>query len=263
MKVKKILISQPKPAGDKSPYFDLAKKNNIQIDFRPFTEVEPLSAKEFRTQKINILDHTAVVFTSRTAIDHFFHLVKELRLTIPESMKYFCVNEASAFYLQKYIVYRKRKIFYGEGRPEELYDLVLKHREEKYFVPLSDGQKQELCEKLDQNTIDYTKATLFKTVHSNLADLNYKDYDILTFFSPAGVASFKQTFSDFEQGSLRIATFGPATASIIKESGFQIEIEAPQPEAPSMAMALDVYLKKLTKELAAAKEAAKEAAKNK
>lgn len=257
MKVKKILVSQPKPAGDKSPYFDLAKKHNIQIDFRPFTEVEPLSAKEFRTQKINILDHSAVVFTSRTAIDHFFHLVKELRLTIPETMKYFCVNEASAFYLQKYIVYRKRKIFYGEGRPEELYDLVLKHREEKYFVPLSDGQKQELCEKLDQNEISYTKATLFKTVHSNLADLNYKEYDILAFFSPAGVASFTQSFTDYKQDSQRIATFGATTATAMREIGLQIEIEAPQPETPSMAMALEAYLKRIAKEMAAAKEAAK------
>ena len=242
MKIKSILVSQPKPSTAKSPYFDLAEKNNIKIDFRPFIQVEGISAKEFRQTRIHILEHSAVIFTSRTAIDHFFRISQDLRLTIPDNMKYFCISEATAYYLQKYIVYRKRKIFYGNGNFSDLIALMKKHKDEKLLVPLSDIHKQEIPELLDNGGFKYTKAILYRTVGSDLSDLRDVNYDILVFFSPSGIKSLFQNFPDFQQNETRIACFGPTTAQAVREAGLRLDIEAPTAKAPSMTMALEQYI---------------------
>ena len=247
MKVKKILVSQPKPVTDKSPYFDLATKTNIKIDFRPFIQVEGVSSKEFRQTRIQILDHGAVIFTSRTAIDHYFRICQETRVTVPDTMKYFCISEATAFYLQKYIVYRKRKIFYGNGTFADLTDVMKKHKDEKFLVPLSHIHKQEIPNLLEKGGFKYTKAILYKTVSSDLSDLKDVNYDVLVFFSPSGIKSLLQNFPDFEQNNTRIASFGPSTAKAVKEAGLRLDIQAPTPQAPSMTMALEQYIKKNNK----------------
>lgn len=249
MKIKRILVSQPEPTTDKNPYFELEKKNNLQIDFRQFIQVDPVSSKDFRNQKIDILEHTATVFTSRTSIDHFFRICKDLRLTIPDTMKYFCISEATAFYLQKYIVYRKRKIFYGDGRFEDLMTQIDKHNDEKFIVPLSDIHKPEIPEKLDASKINYTKAILYRTVSSDLSDIKNVNYDILVFFSPSGIESLKKNFPDFEQGEIKIACFGPTTAKAVLEAGLRLDIQAPMPKAPSMTMALEQFIKNHNKEV--------------
>ncbi|PRZ01838.1 uroporphyrinogen-III synthase [Marinilabilia salmonicolor] len=247
MKIKKILVSQPKPSTPKSPYFDLSEKNNVKIDFRPFIQVEGVSSKEFRQQKINILDHTAVVFTSRTAIDHFFRICEETRVTVPDDMKYFCISEATAFYLQKYIVYRKRKIFHSTGKFPDLVEVIKKHKQEKFLVPLSDIHKPEIPNLLTKAKIKYTKAILYRTVSSDLSDLKDINYDVLVFFSPSGIKSLMQNFPDFEQKDTLIASFGPATAKAVKEAGLRLDIQAPMPQAPSMTAALEMYIKKHNK----------------
>jgi uroporphyrinogen-III synthase len=247
LKIKKILVSQPKPETAKSPYFDLAEKNNIQVDFRPFIQVEGVPAKEFRQTRIQILDHTAVIFTARTAIDHFFHLCQELRITVPDTMKYFCISEATAFYLQKYIVYRKRKIFYGDGNFSDLIELMKKHKEDRFLVPLSDVHKMEIPQLLDKGGFKYTKATLYRTVSSNLSDVKITDYDILVFFSPAGIKSLKENFPDFEQNGIKIGCFGPSTAQAVRDAGLRLDIEAPTAQAPSMTMALEQFIKQNNK----------------
>lgn len=248
MKIKSILVSQPKPSSAKSPYFDLAENNNIKIDFRPFIQVEGISAKEFRQTRIRILEHTAVIFTSRTAIDHFFRISQDLRLTIPDSMKYFCISEATAYYLQKYIVYRKRKIFYGNGKFSDLINMMKKHKDEKYLVPLSDIHKQEIPDLLDKGGFKYTKAVLYRTVGCDLSDLREVNYDILVFFSPSGIKSLFQNFPDFNQNDTRIACFGPSTAQAVRDAGLRLDIEAPTAQAPSMTMALEAYIKKMNKQ---------------
>ena len=247
MKIKRILVSQPKPTTPKSPYADLAEKNNLKIDFRPFIQVEGVLAKEFRKQRINILDHSAVIFTSRTAIDHFFRIAEELRVSVPDTMKYFCISEATAYYLQKYIVYRKRKIFHSTGRFTDLVDVLKKHKDEKFLVPLSDIHKQEIPSLLNKNKINYTKAILYRTVSSDLSDLKDVNYDVLVFFSPSGIKSLFQNFPDFKQNDIKIASFGPATAKAVKEAGLRLDIQAPMPQAPSMAMALEQFIKKYNK----------------
>lgn len=244
MKVKSILVSQPEPSSAKSPYFDLANKSNLKIDFRPFIQIEGVSAKEFRQTRIQILDHSAAIFTSRTAIDHYFRICQELRLTVPDSMKYFCVSEATAYYLQKYIVYRKRKIFYGDGRFLDLVNVMKKHKEENYLVPLSDIHKHEIPEMLKKEGYRFSKAILYRTVSSDLSDLNDIKYDVLVFFSPSGIKSLFQNFPDFEQDSTRIACFGPTTAKAVRDAGLRLDIEAPTAQAPSMTMALEQYIKK-------------------
>ncbi len=244
MKIKSILVSQPKPLTAKSPYFDLAERCNIKIDFRPFIQVEGVSAKDFRQARIHILDHTAVIFTSRTAIDHFFRISQELRLTIPDSMKYFCISEATAYYLQKYIVYRKRKIFHGKGKFSDLVSLMKKHKDEQFLVPLSDIHKQEIPELLEKGGFKFTKAIFYRTVGSDLSDLRDVNYDILVFFSPSGIKSLFQNFPDFKQNETNIACFGPATANAVREAGLRLDIEAPTAQAPSMTMALEEFIKK-------------------
>lgn len=245
LSIKKVLVSQPKPTSEKSPYFDIAEKYGVEIDFRPFIKVEPLTSKEFRQQRISILDYTAVIFTARTAIDHFFHLCEELRVTIPETMKYFCMTEAIAVYLQKYIVYRKRKIFYGQtGKPEDLVTVIGKHSKEKYLAPVSDVHKDDLFAMLDAKRINYTKAVMFRTVSNDFTKEEGFNYDMLVFFSPAGIASLLKNFPDFKQDNIRIGCFGPTTAKAVKEAGLRLDVEAPTPEAPSMTAALELYLKR-------------------
>lgn len=247
MKIKKILVSQPKPESTKSPYFDLADKANVQVDFRPFIQVEGISSKEFRQTRIQILDHSAVIFTSRTAIDHFFRICQETRVTVPDSMKYFCISEAAAFYLQKYIVYRKRKIFYGNGRFDDLVEIMKKHKSEKFLVPLSHIHKQDIPQLLNDGGFEYTKAILYRTVSSDLSDLQDVNYDILVFFSPSGIKSLIQNFPGFEQNSTKIASFGPTTAKAVKDAGLRLDIEAPTAKAPSMTMALEQFIKTYNK----------------
>jgi uroporphyrinogen-III synthase len=247
LKIKTILVSQPEPSTAKSPYFELAEKSNVKIDFRPFIQVEGIPAKEFRQTRIQILDHTAVIFTSRTAIDHFFRVCQELRITVPDSMKYFCISEATAFYLQKYIVYRKRKIFYADGRFTDLVNVMKKHKGESYLIPLSDIHKQEIPKLLDKGEYKYTKAVLYRTVSSDLSDLTDIKYDVLVFFSPSGIKSLYQNFPDFEQNNTRIACFGPATAKAVSDAGLRLDIQAPTAQAPSMTMALEQYIKKISK----------------
>ena len=224
LKIKKVLVSQPKPATEKSPYFDIAEKFGVEIDFRPFFKVEPLTSKEFRQQKISILDHTAVVFTSRHAINHFFHLCEELRVTIPETMKYFCVTEAIAVYLQKYIVYRKRKIFFGQtGKVEDLAVVIGKHPKEKYLIPVSDIHKEDLISLLEAKKISYTKAVMYRTVSNDFEDNEKFDYDMLVFFSPSGISSLLKNFPNFEQKDIKIGCFGPTTAKAIKDAGLRLD----------------------------------------
>lgn len=247
LKIRSILVSQPKPQTDKSPYFDLAEKYNLKIDFRPFIQVEGINVKEFRQQKVNILDHSAVIFTSRTAVDHFFRICEESRISVPESFKYFCISESTAFYLQKYIVYRKRKIFYGKSKFEELLAIVLKHKEEKFLLPLSDIHKLEIPKSLQKNKINFTKAILYRTVSADLSDLKDVNYDILVFFSPSGITSLFKNYADFKQNDTIIASFGPTTTKAVKDAGLRSDIQAPLPQAPSMTMALEQFIKKHNK----------------
>jgi uroporphyrinogen-III synthase len=247
LKVKSIIVSQPDPNTAKSPYFELAEKYGLKIDFRPFIQVEGVPAKEFRNTRIYILDHSAVIFTSRTAIDHFFRISQELRLTIPDTMKYFCISEATAFYLQKYIVYRKRKIFHADGKFSDLINVMKKHKEENFLVPLSDIHKHEIPELLDAEGYKYTKAILYRTVSSDLSDLSEINYDILVFFSPQGIRSLFQNFPNFVQNDIKIACFGPTTARAVREAGLRLDIEAPTAQAPSMTMALEQFIKKNNK----------------
>jgi uroporphyrinogen-III synthase len=241
LKIKSILVSQPAPA-DKSPYHEIAVKHNLKIDFRPFIHVVGVPAREIRKKRINILDHTAVIFTSKTAIDHFFRICEEMRVTIPDSMKYFCVTNSVAFYLQKYIVYRKRKIFHGDKTFESLLDIILKNGKEKFLVPLSEAHNDDIPKLLRQKKLKFTKAILYKTVCSDLSDLKDVYYDVLVFFSPTGIRSLFHNFPDFEQNATKIAVFGPTTAQAAKKEGLRIDIEAPNPKAPSMVMALDQYV---------------------
>lgn len=247
-KVKTILISQPKPENDKNPYYDLAKKYNLIETFRQFIKIEGLPVKDFRAQRIDILEHKAVILTSRMAVDHYFRMCNEMRVTVPESMKYFCINEATAYYLQKYIQYRKRKIFFGHQTIQDLVDVIRKNREEKFLLPAADVQKEQICEFLDAIDIKYTKAIMYRTVSADLSDIkNLNDFDCLVFFTPAGINSLKQNFPNFKQGNTRIACFGAATANTLKKHGYRLDIYAPNPKNPSMSGALDEYIKEANK----------------
>ena len=244
LKVKSVLVTQPKPETEKSPYYDLAKKFSVKIDFRPFIHVEPIGAKDFRKDKVNIAEHTAVILTSRNAADNFFRICAEMRITVPETMKYFCISESTAYYLQKFVVYRKRKIFFGKQTIADLMDLIKKHKKEKFLVPCTDIHKQEIFETLDGSAIEYTKAVIYKTVASDLSDLANVNYDVLVFFSPSGITSLLKNFPKFKQSTTRIAAFGPTTAQAVLDAGLRLDIQAPVPSAPSMTMALEQYIKK-------------------
>ncbi len=247
MKVKSILVSQPKPQAENSPYYEIEKKNKIKIDFRPFIQVVGVDAKEVRHQKIDFSKVTAVIFTSRNAIDHFFRLAEELRFTVPDSMKYFCESEAIAFYLQKYIVYRKRKIYIGEKVFADMVPLFKKHKDESFLLPASDVLKPDVPKLLDSLNLTWQKATLFRTMSSDLTDLSDVKYDILVFFTPSGIKSLFENFPEFIQEETRIAVFGKSTVEQAKEMGLRVDIEVPTPQTPSMTMALDKYVKEANK----------------
>ncbi len=244
MKIRRILVSQPVPINGKNPFLDLAEKNNLIVDFRPFIEVEGVPGKEIRRAKINLLDYSAVIFTSRTAIDHYFRVAKELRIQVSETMKYFCKTEAVALYLQKYIVYRKRKIFHGKQRIEDMLDILIKNKAEKFLLPVSHTASDSIPNFLKSKKITFKTAFFYKTVSSDLSDLKNVDYDMLVFYSPSGIKSLLKNFPDFEQKNTRIASFGKLTAQAVKDAGLRLDIEAPLPQAPSMTMAVEQYIKK-------------------
>lgn len=247
MKVKSILVTQPKPETDKSPYFDLANKYKIKIDFRPFIHVEGVPSKEFRQERINILDYGAVIMTSRNAVDHFFRMCTEMRINVPETLKYFCISESTAYYLQKYVIFRKRKIFHGKQTFSELMDLIKKHKDEKYLIPCSDLSNDEIPEILTQHKIKHQMAVFYRTVCSDLSDLANVNYDVLVFFSPSGITSLFKNFPKFKQNKTRIAAFGLTTSKAVEDAGLNVDIPAPTPETPSMTMALEKYIEKVNK----------------
>ncbi len=248
MKINKILVSQPKPASEKSPYYDIAAKYGVKIDFRPFIKVESVTPKEFRQQKVSILDHTAVIFTSRHAIDHFFHLCTELRVSIPETMKYFCVTETVALYIQKYVQYRKRKIFFGNtGKVDDLLPYILKHNTERYLVPMSDVHNDEIKNLLDKHNVKHTEVVMYRTVSNDFAPGEDFDYDMLVFFSPSGISSLIKNFPNFEQKDIAIGCFGSTTAKAVRDAGLRLDLEAPTVNAPSMTAALDLFIKERNK----------------
>ena len=241
-------MSQPRPTTEKSPYFDISDKYSVKIDFRPFIKVEPILAKEFRTQRITILDYTAIIFNARHGIDHFFRLCEEMRITIPETMKYFCVSESVALYLQRYIHYRKRKVFYGAtGKFAELVTIMNKHTDEKYLFITSDVQNEDTIATLEKLKVPYAKAVMYKTVSNDFGPDEEFNYDMLLFFSPIGIASLMKNFPNFVQGDIQIGCFGATTAQAVREAGLRLDIEVPLPGVPSMTMALENFLKENNK----------------
>jgi len=242
-KIKSILISQPQPSSPKSPYFDLERKYGVEIDFYPFIVVEGVTSKEFRKQKVDVQNQTAIIFTSRNAIDHFFRLCEELRVKVNGDMKYFCISEAVALYLQKFIVYRKRKIFFGTGGVDGLLESILKHRkQEKFIVPVNDLIHKRVTETLDENEIEWREAVLYRTVCNNCEEIIKKNHDVLVFFSPSGVKSLFENNPSYKQGRTAVATFGPKTKAAALDAGLKLQIEAPKPNMPSMVAALKHYL---------------------
>ena len=248
-KIKTLLVSQPKPQEtDKNPYVDLGKKHNLNVNFRQFIKVEGLSSQDFRLQRIEILAHGAVILTSKLSVIHYFRMCDEMRVTVPDSMKFFCINEQTAYYLQKYIQYRKRKIFFGHGTMLDLVDVIRKNKDEKFLLPVSDVHKEQIVEFLDELKINYTKGVFYKTVSADLSDIkNLNENDLLVFFTPAGIKSLKQNFPNFKQGSTRIAAFGHSAALKLKEYGYRLDIFAPNPQNPSMTGAIETYLKESNK----------------
>lgn len=246
-KVKSILVTLPKPESNKSPYYDLAQKYNLKVDFRGFIHVEGVPAREFRKEKINLEDYTAVIFVSRNAVDHYFRICEEMRFEVPTDMKYYCITETIALYLQKYIQYRKRKIFFGKQTIQDLEDVLKKHPKEKFLYPCADVSNEEALSWMQENGYDYTPAVLFRTVVSDLSDLKDVFYDIIVFFSPSSVQSLYENFPDFKQNNTRLAAFGPSTHQALADRGLILDIPAPTPEAPSMTMAVEQYIQKVNK----------------
>ncbi len=247
MKVKTILVSQPQPTIENSPYIQLKENLKVNIDFRPFIHVEGVPVKEIRQQKIDLSKYTAIILTSRNAVDHFFRVAEEMRYTIPNTLKYFCQSEAVAFYLQKYVVYRKRKIYVGQRKFEDVVSLIKKYKDETFLLPCSDMLKPSIPDQLNELKVDWTQGVFYKTVVSDLSDLRDVYYDVLVFFSPSGIDSLFKNFPDFEQNNTRIAVFGNTTVKAAKEAGLRIDIEAPSPKTPSMTMALDSYIREANK----------------
>lgn len=247
MKVKTILVSQPEPKIENSPYFDLQERQKVKVDFRPFIHVEGVSAKDIRQQKIDLSKFTAIILTSRNSVDHFFRVAEEMRFKVPDSMKYFCQSEAVAYYLQKYVVYRKRKIYVGNRNFEDLTPLIKKYKEEKFLLPTTDKLKPIIPEILDNLEVNWIQATFYKTVISDLSDLADVYYDILVFFSPSGIESLFHNFPDFKQNDTRIAVFGNTTVKAVEKKGLRVDIAAPTPETPSMTMALQKYIDSVNK----------------
>lgn len=242
-KIKNILVTQAAPTDAKSPYFDIEKKYNIKVDFRSFIEVKGIAYKEFRKQKINILEHTAIIFTSRNAIDHFFRICKEAKIETPTDMKYFCITEQTANYLQKYIVIRKRKVFTGTKTALDLLEVIKKHKSENFLFPCSNKRQKDLPDYMGTNDFKITEAVMYETVSSDLSDLENVFYDVLAFYSPSGITSLLENFPDFKQNNTRIAAFGPTTAQAVRDAHLILDIQAPMPNAPSMTGALEQYIK--------------------
>ncbi len=247
MKVKTILVSQPEPKIENSPYFDLQEKQKVKIDFRPFIHVEGLAAKDVRQQKVDLANYSAIILTSRNSVDHFFRVADEMRFKVPDTLKYFCQSEAVAFYLQKYVVYRKRKIYVGKRNFEDLSPLIKKYKDESFLLPTTDKLNDEVPELLNSLNIKWKEAIFYKTVISDLSDLADVYYDILVFFSPSGIESLFHNFPEFKQNKTRIAVFGSTTAKAVEEHGLKVDILAPTPETPSMTMALEKYIEKVNK----------------
>ncbi len=244
--IKKILVSQPQPTTDKSPYFDIEKTYGVECVFRPFFKVEGITAQDFRQQRINLLNYTAVIFTSRHSIDNYFSLAKEMRISIPETMKYFCPIETIALYIQKYVQYRKRKVFFGTtGKIEDITPLILKHKTDKYLVPLSSVNNGDIKNVLDKCGVHHTECTMYSTVSNDFTQEEKEqfNYDMLLFFSPTGVKALKKNFPDFKQGDIRIGAFGLATAKTVEEEGLRLDLKAPSEKYPSMTSALSAYLR--------------------
>ncbi len=235
-------MSQPQPEGDNSPYFDLAKKYKIKIDFRPFIKVEGICVKEFRAQKISLVDHTAIIITSKVAVDHFFRIAEESRFTVPEEMKYFCISEAVALYLQKYVAYRKRRIFFGKQTIEDLVEVMKKHKSENFLLPCTDILRDNIPSTLELSKIRFSKTILYRTVASDLSDLENVYYDLLVFFSPGGIESLFVNFPDFKQNTTAIAAFGPTTAMAVEKHNLRLDVNAPHPKAPSMVGAIELFI---------------------
>lgn len=243
MKIKNILVSQPQPTDfEKSPYGEIARKFNVNITFRKFFKIEGIAAKDFRKDRINILDYSAVIFTSRNAVDHYFRMCKEMRVEVPETMKYFSISESTAYYLQKYVQFRKRKIFHSKENAANLIDLIKKHKTEKFLFPCSDIHKNEIPKMLDDNKITYTKAIIYRTLAADLSDIDINKFDMLVFFSPSGIKSLSHNFPDFVQGEKVIGAFGTTTHKAVKDAGLTLHIDAPTQAAPSMTMAIELFL---------------------
>jgi uroporphyrinogen-III synthase len=247
--VKKVLITQPKPDGDKSPYFDLAKKHNLNLDFHPFIVVDGIQAKEFRKQKIDIASFSAVIFTSRNAIDHFFRICDEMKISVSQETKYFCITEAVALYLQKFILYRKRKVFYSaDGTNKCLFDVINKHKDnEKFLYPCSESFDSDITNWLKMHHCEYATPVLYKIISNDITDVIARNYDLICFFTPGGVKSLMENFPKFKQNGTAIGVFGANTFKAAEEAGLILEIKAPQPQAPSMVSALEIYLSSLKK----------------
>ena len=247
MKVKTILVSQPEPKIENSPYFDLQEKQKVKIDFRPFIHVEGVSAKDVRAQKVDLNNYSAIILTSRNSVDHFFRVAEEMRYKVPDNLKYFCQSEAVAFYLQNYVVYRKRKIYVGKRNFEDLSPTIKKYKDEKFLLPTTDKVKPDVPDTLNKLGVNYKQATFYKTVISDLSDLADVYYDILVFFSPSGIESLFHNFPNFEQKNTRIAVFGNTTIKAVEEKGLRVDIKAPTPETPSMTMALEKYIEQVNR----------------
>lgn len=241
--IKTILVSQPAPENKKSPYFGLEEKHNVKVDFRSFIHVEGVPVQEFREQKIDLTQFTAVILTSRKAVDNFFRICDKIRYSVPDTTKYFCVSEAVALYLQKHVVYRKRRIFHGRQRFAELMELIKKHKKENFLLPSSDILKDVIPNQLEAEGINYQRAILYRTVQSDLSDLEEVTYDCLVFYSPAGIDSLFKNFPDFKQNDTRIAVFGETTKKAAEKAGLVANIAAPAPNAPSMTGAIAAYIK--------------------
>lgn len=243
VKISRILITQPKPETDKSPYFDLAKKYELTLDFHPFIRVEGLSGKEFRKQRVDIMEYTAIIFTSRYAVDHFFRICEELKVKVSQDMKYFCITEAVALYLQKFILYRKRKVFFSaDGSTGGLQDVISKHKNEKYILPVSDSGKNDIAAHLIKHNVKYSEVTLYRMVSNDIGTVMNSKYDMIVFFSPFSVQSLFEHDPGFTQNGTMIGAFGPTTSKAVEDSGMRLDVKAPAPNAPSMVSALELFL---------------------
>jgi uroporphyrinogen-III synthase len=247
LRIKSLLISQPEPKDEKSPFYDLEDKYNVKLTFNQFIRVEPVTAIDFLKERIRILDYSAVIMTSRTAIEHFFRICKETRVEVPAKMKFFCLSESYALYLQKFTTYRKRKIFFPKSKDKSVKDLIMKHKDEKFLMPTSNICNSDIPQFLEENKIKYTPIILYNTISNDLSSIDIYTFDIVAFFSPAGIKSLFENYKDFNQGEIRIAAFGENTIKAIKDAGLRLDIHAPSPQAPSMKMALEQYIKNFNK----------------